>query len=96
MKQKVVLTFEDGETYDKELRSFLSPADQVAFERAYKTSLKAFDEDQKVEWLLYLVWRAYRREAKDECAFDAWLDKLDSYEIAEGDANPDPTVLRPE
>ncbi len=88
VQQKVVLTFEDGETYDKELRSFLSPADQVAFERTYNVGMGSFEDTQKAEWVLYFIWRAYRREAKDTRSFDEWLDKLANYEVPAGDADP--------
>lgn len=93
----VVLRFasEGHLDFDGDLKSFRSPADIVAFERTYSTGLGHLEDDPHLEWILFLVWRAYRREHESNLEFEAFLDDLAEWDFpspGEGEeAEPDPT-----
>jgi hypothetical protein len=96
MQQDVVLRFStEREDYKGTLRSYLAPGDQVAFERKFSTPLTALSDEttMRVEWILWLVWRAYSREQHGfEGDFDAFLNDLTEYEFSEAEENPTETA----
>lgn len=92
MQQHARLVFENIGTFDDDLVSFLSPADQVAFERQYGTGMGHFESEQRLEWLLFFVWRAWRRETKATVGFEEFLEALTEYDLPTGDAEAVPTT----
>lgn len=94
MQQKVKLTFTDGPDFDGTLRTFMAPHDQVAFERVYDVALSRFASEQRIEWSLWFLWRAWQRETGSPDDFETFLAKLQEYEAPdEDDANPPAGVL---
>jgi hypothetical protein len=79
----VEFTFQtDRETWKGTLRTFSSVSDSVAFERHFGIPFtRAEDDDRRVEWLLFLMWRAWCRETKTEVAFDPFLDELEDWDL---------------
>ena len=95
MKQRVKLTFTDRDPHDGTLASFMSPPDQVAFERTYNIGIGKFSEEQRAEWILWFLWRAWKREAQmsgPSLDFDAFLEVLDGYEMPYAEVDADPPV----
>jgi hypothetical protein len=97
MQQDVVLRFTETSDYKGTLRSYLAPGDQVAFERKFSMPLTAMDDEKsmRVEWILWVVWRAYSREPHGfEGDFEAFLSDLTEYEFPEAEEIP-PTETAP-
>lgn len=88
MKQRVELSFEQGEDFEGDLLTFMCPADQVAFERHYSTGIGSFQREQRVEWVLWFIWRAWKREQKSAADFDTFVGNLTAYAAPDGDADP--------
>jgi hypothetical protein len=65
----------------------ISPKVQVAFEREWKVGLpKAFSNDQKMEHLYWLGWKAQQSSGAVVKPFDGWLESVDSVEIVEDES----------
>jgi hypothetical protein len=65
----------------------ISPKVQVAFEREWKVGLpKAFSNDQKMEHLYWLGWKAQQSSGAVVKPFDGWLEGVDSVEIVEDES----------
>lgn len=93
MQLDVVLKFEDpSNDFEGKLRTYMSPPDQVAFERTYDRTVASLQDQGtiRVEWLLWFIWRALKRERADVAPFDQWLESLTDYEMPGAD-EPDPT-----
>ena len=87
----ITLRFSQREDFKGTLRTYMSPPDQVIFERTYDRSLQALGDGAglRVEWVLWFVWRAWRREVPQaQGEFDPWTEDLLEYEMPEVDANP--------
>jgi hypothetical protein len=68
----------DGDERDYEV----TPKVQVAFEREFKVGMgKAFQQDQKMEYVYWLAWKAAQSEGEVVKPFDGWLDTVRSVEI---------------
>ena len=68
----------------------VTPAVIVAFERHWKTGVgQAFNENMKMEHLMWLGWEAERRSGTAVKPFDEWIDQLDA--IPELDVDGVPT-----
>lgn len=93
MQQEVVFRFREGiEDYKGTLQTFMSPADQVAFERRFDVGLGGLESEAKVEWILWLGWRAWHREVPGATGdFDLFLEQLEDYDFPT-EPKPDPTV----
>ena len=72
----------------------MAPADQVAFERHYGIGIGKFEQEERVEWVLYLVWKAYAREQAPSMDFETFLANLAEFDLPEEEA-PDPTTASP-
>lgn len=81
MYQQITLTFTDGDEFSGVLSSFMAPPDQVAFERSFGVPLANFQDERRVEWILWLVWRAFVREQARSLTFDAFIEQLASYDM---------------
>ena len=65
----------------------ITPKVQVAFEREWKVGLpKAFSNDQKMEHLYWLGWKAQQSSGAVVKPFDGWLEGVDSVEIVEDES----------
>jgi len=94
MQKDVVLRFIQGDDFKGTLRSFMVPADQVAFEREYGIGIGKFQAEERMEWVLFLVWKAYAREHATELSFDTFLADLDEFDLPE-EKPVDPTTGSP-
>lgn len=94
MQKDVVLRFTESEDFKGTLRSFMVPADQVAFERHYGIGIGKFEEEERVEWVLFLIWKSYAREQAPAMDFEAFLADLAEFDLPE-DETPDPTPTPP-
>lgn len=62
------------------------PKVQVAFEREWKIGMpKAFSNDQRMEHLYWLAWKAQQASGAVVKPFDGWLEGVESVEIVEAD-----------
>lgn len=92
MQQDVVLRFTEGEDFKGTLRTFMAPADQVAFERHYQTGIGHFQDEERMEWVLWLVWRAYSREVQAAADFEGFVNNLTDFDLPDTEAqNPTET-----
>lgn len=90
-QENVVLRFDKREDFKGTLRTFMVPADQVGFERTYGVGIGKAEEEERAEWSLWFVWRAWSRENAPEVDFEAFLADLTEYEVPpDADANPTP------
>ncbi len=65
----------------------VGPKVQVAFEREWKVGLpKAFTNDQKMEHLYWLGWKAQQSSGAVVKPFDGWLDTVESVEVVDADS----------
>jgi hypothetical protein len=65
----------------------VGPKVQVAFEREWKVGLaKAFTNDQKMEHLYWLGWKAQQSSGAVVKPFDGWLDTVASVEVVDADS----------
>lgn len=60
-------------------------SDLIAFERNFDQSMTIFGDDKKVrvEWLLWLAWRASTREGLTKDEFDTWVDTIDGITVGD-------------
>jgi hypothetical protein len=71
-----------GETSEYQV----GPKVQVAFEREWKTGLpKAFSNEQRMEHMYWLAWKAQQSAGVVVKPFDGWLDTVENVEVVEGD-----------
>jgi ribulose bisphosphate carboxylase small subunit len=60
----------------------VGPKVQVAFEREWKVGLpKAFGDQQRLEHLYWIAWKAVEASGAVVKPFDAWLDTVQSVEM---------------
>lgn len=72
-----------GETNDYQV----GPKVQVAFEREWKIGMpKALTNEQRMEHLYWLGWKAMHTAGVVVKPFDAWLDGVDSVEVVDGES----------
>lgn len=60
-------------------------SDLIAFERHFDQSMTVFGNDDKVrvEWLLWLSWRASTREGLTKDEFDTWVDTVEGITVGD-------------
>jgi hypothetical protein len=64
----------------------VGPKVQVAFEREWKMGMPgAFTDNQKMEHLYWLAWKAQQTSGAVVKPFDGWLEGVESVEIVEVD-----------
>lgn len=67
----------------------LTPKVQVEFERHFKIGVgKAFQQEQKVEHMYWLAWKAVHAAGVPVKPFDSWLDDVVDVQMAEDSASP--------
>jgi ribulose bisphosphate carboxylase small subunit len=60
----------------------VGPKVQVAFEREWKVGLpKAFGDQQRLEHLYWIAWKAVEASGAVVKPFEAWLDTVQSVEM---------------
>jgi len=60
----------------------VGPKVQVAFEREWKVGLpKAFGDQQRLEHLYWIAWKAMEASGAVVKPFEAWLDTVQSVEM---------------
>lgn len=60
----------------------VGPKVQVAFEREWKVGLpKAFGDQQRLEHLYWIAWKAMEASGAIVKPFEAWLDTVQSVEM---------------
>jgi ribulose bisphosphate carboxylase small subunit len=61
----------------------VGPKVQVAFEREWKVGLpKAFGDQQRLEHLYWLAWKAVESSGEVVKPFESWLDSVKTVEMA--------------
>jgi ribulose bisphosphate carboxylase small subunit len=72
-------------TSDGELGEFaVTPKVQVEFERHFKIGVgKAFQQEQRVEHMYWLAWKAVHAAGHAVKPFDSWLDDIVDVQMAE-------------
>jgi ribulose bisphosphate carboxylase small subunit len=67
----------------------VGPKTQVAFEREWKIGLtKAFADQQKVEHVYWLAWKAMHDGGAVVKPFETWLETVESVEMVGADEAP--------
>jgi hypothetical protein len=67
----------------------VGPKTQVAFEREWKIGLpKAFGDQQKMEYVYWLAWKATQDDGQVVKPFEQWLDTVKSVEMVGADDSP--------
>jgi len=67
----------------------VGPKTQVAFEREWKVGLpKAFGDQQRMEYVYWLGWKAMQDSGVVVKPFEAWLDTVRSVEMVGADEAP--------
>jgi hypothetical protein len=84
--QQLVLRFKTLEDFKGTVTDFISPADQVTFERTYNTGMGHFETEQRAEWTLWFIWRAWSRAVSSSVDFEAFFNELTDYEAPSEDA----------
>jgi len=65
----------------------VGPKVQVAFEREWKMGMpKALANEQRMEHLYWLAWKATQNSGAVVKPFDGWLDGVESVEVVEADS----------
>ena len=65
----------------------VGPKVQVAFEREWKTGMpKALTNDQRMEHLYWLAWKAQQASGAVVKPFDSWLEGVEAVEVVEGES----------
>jgi len=61
------------------------PSDLIAFERNFDQPMTIFGDEKKVrvEWLLWLAWRASTREGLTKDEFDTWVDTVEGITVGD-------------
>ena len=74
-------------THDGETNEYVvGPKVQVAFEREWKMGMpKALTNEQRMEHLYWLGWKAQQAAGVVVKTFDLWLDGVESVEVVEAD-----------
>jgi hypothetical protein len=73
-----------------EIRTRITAATEVAFERHFKKSWSAaFSEsDPFSEYIYYAAWHSQTVDKKTAHTFDEWLNTFESYNVEADEANP--------
>jgi hypothetical protein len=67
----------------------VGPKTQVAFEREWKIGMpKAFGDQQRLEFLYWIAWRAMQDSGAVVKPFEGWLDTVKSVEMVGVDDAP--------
>lgn len=67
----------------------VGPKTQVAFEREWKVGLpKAFGDQQKMEHVYWLAWKAMQDSGVVVKPFEGWLETVQSVEMVGADEAP--------
>lgn len=76
-------------TTEGELGEFVvTPKVQVEFERHFKIGVgKAFQQEQRVEHMYWLAWKAVHAAGHNVKPFDSWLDAVVDVQMVD-DASP--------
>jgi hypothetical protein len=78
-----VVTADGSNTYG------VSPKVQVEFERHFKVGIaKAFQDEQKVEHIYWLAWKAAHAGGAVVKPFDGWLDDILDVQLEDGNSAP--------
>ena len=78
---RLLVTVDDGTEHEVTVKV----GDLVAFERMYGISFGEVDTDNpRIEYVLFLGWKACKRLGLTELEFDEWLDRVDGVEEAPG------------
>jgi hypothetical protein len=74
-------------THEGESNEYVvGPKVQVAFEREWKVGMpKALTNEQRMEHLYWLGWKAQQAAGVVVKTFDLWLDGVESVEVVEGE-----------
>ncbi len=74
-------------THDGDTNEYVvGPKVQVAFEREWKMGMpKALTNEQRMEHLYWLGWKAQQAAGVVVKTFDLWLDGVESVEVVEAD-----------
>lgn len=74
-------------THDGDTNEYtVGPKVQVAFEREWKMGMpKALVQEQRMEHLYWLGWKAQHASGASVKPFDGWLEGVESVEVVEGD-----------
>lgn len=77
-------------TDEGELGEFaVTPKVQVEFERYFKVGVgKAFQQEQRVEHMYWLAWKAVHAAGVAVKPFDSWLDSVVDVQMAEDSLSP--------
>lgn len=72
----------------------VTPKVQVEFERHFKIGVgKAFQQEQRVEHMYWLAWKAVHAAGLNPKPFDSWLDEVVDVQMVEDKTGPlDETV----
>ena len=75
-------------THNGETNEYVvGPKVQVAFEREWKVGMpKALTNDQRMEHLYWLAWKAQQASGAVVKPFDGWLDGVEAVEVVEGES----------
>jgi hypothetical protein len=86
MALHITVKHKDG----SEIRTRISAATEVAFERNFKKSwTSAFSEAEPFnEYIYYAAWHSQTVDKKTPFHFEDWLLTFDSYSVEADDANP--------
>jgi len=69
-------------TEDKTADYQVGPKVQVAFEREWKVGLpKAFGDQQRLEHMYWLAWKAIESSGEVVKPFESWLDTVQTVEL---------------
>jgi ribulose bisphosphate carboxylase small subunit len=67
----------------------VTPKVQVEFERHFKIGVgKAFQQEQRVEHMYWLAWKAVHAAGHSVKPFDSWLDEVVDVQIVEEKSVP--------
>lgn len=81
-------------TTEGELGEFVvTPKVQVEFERHFKIGVgKAFQQEQRVEHMYWLAWKAVHAAGHNVKPFDSWLDAVVDVQMVDDAAPLDETA----
>jgi hypothetical protein len=81
MQIALTVAYADG----SEVKVTAKASDLIAFERHFDQSMTVFGDDTKVrvEWLIWLAWKASTREGLTKVDFDAWVDTIDGITVGD-------------
>jgi hypothetical protein len=58
-------------------------ADLVAFENHFDLSVAKLEQNIRLTYVLFLAWSVEKRTKATELGFDAWVETVESVELAE-------------